>query len=67
MNNLSIRSKIFISINLLFALLYLLSVFEFISTNFLFELGFWITVLLWNISMYLDGKKNMLIQYGIYL
>ena len=58
MNNLSIRSKIFISINLLFAILYLLSVFEFITTNFLFELGFWITVLLWNISMYLDGKKN---------
>ena len=58
MNNLSIRTKIVISINLLFALLYLLSVFEFISTNFLFELGFWITVLLWNISMYLDGKKN---------
>ena len=58
MNNLSIRSKIFISINLLFALLYLLSVFEFISSNFLFELGFWISVLLWNISMYLDGKKN---------
>lgn len=59
MNNLSIRTKIVISINLLFALLYLLSVFEFISTNFLFELGFWITVLLWNFSMYLDGKKNM--------
>ena len=58
MNNLSIRSKIFISINLLFAILYLLSVFEFITTNFLFELGFWISVLLWNISMYLDGKKN---------
>ena len=58
MNNLSIRTKIVISINLLFALLYLLSVFEFISTNFLFELGFWITVLLWNFSMYLDGKKN---------
>ena len=58
MNNLSIRSKIFISINLLFALLYLLSVFEFITTNFLFELGFWISVILWNISMYLDGKKN---------
>ena len=59
MNNLSIRTKIVVSINLLFALLYLLSVFEFISTNFLFELGFWITVLLWNFSMYLDGKKNM--------
>lgn len=58
MNNLSIRTKILISINLLFAILYLLSVFEFISANFLFELGFWITVLLWNISMYLDGKKN---------
>jgi hypothetical protein len=58
MNNLSIRTKIFISINLLFAILYLLSVFEFIADNFLFELGFWITVLLWNISMYLDGKKN---------
>ena len=58
MNNLSIRTKIFISINLLFAILYLLSVFEFITTNFLFELGFWISVLLWNISMYLDGKKN---------
>ena len=58
MNNLSIRTKIFISINLLFAILYLLSVFEFIEANFLFELGFWITVLLWNISMYLDGKKN---------
>ena len=58
MNNLSIRTKIVISINLLFALLYLLSVFEFISTNFLFELGFWITVLLWIFSMYLDGKKN---------
>ena len=58
MNNLSIRSKIFISINLLFAILYLLSVFEFITTNFLFELGFWISVLLWNISMYLDGQKN---------
>ncbi len=59
MNNLSIRTKIPISINLLFAILYLLSVFEFISANFLFELGFWITVLLWNFSMYLDGKKNM--------
>ena len=58
MNNLSIRTKIFISINLLFALLYILSVFEFISTNFLFELGFWITVLLWIFSMYKDGKKN---------
>ena len=58
MNNLSIRTKIFISINLLFAILYLLSVFEFIAANFLFELGFWITVLIWNISMYLDGKKN---------
>ena len=58
MNNLSIRSKIFISINLLFAILYLLSVFEFIAANFLFELGFWTTDLLWNISMYLDGKKN---------
>jgi hypothetical protein len=58
MNNLSIRTKIFISINLLFALLYILSVFEFISTNFLFELGFWITVLLWIFSMYIDGKKN---------
>jgi hypothetical protein len=58
MNNLSIRTKIVISINLLFALLYLLSVFEFISTNFLFELGFWITVLLWIFSMYIDGKKN---------
>ncbi len=58
MNNLSIRSKIFISINLLFAILYLLSIFEFITTNFLFELGFWISVLLWNISMYLDGQKN---------
>ena len=58
MNNLSIITKIFISINLLFAILYLLSVFEFITTNFLFELGFWISVLLWNISMYLDGKKN---------
>ena len=59
MNNLSIRTKILISINLLFAILYLLSVFEFILANFLFELGFWITVLLWNFSMYLDGKKNM--------
>ena len=59
MNNLSIRTKILISINLLFAILYLLSVFEFISANFLFVLGFWITVLLWNFSMYLDGKKNM--------
>ena len=59
MNNLSIRTKILISINLLFAILYLLSVFEFISANFLFELGFWITVLLWNFYMYLDGKKNM--------
>ena len=58
MNNLSIRTKIFISINVLFAILYLLSVFEFISAIFLFELGFWITVLLWNISMYLDGRKN---------
>jgi hypothetical protein len=58
MNNLSIRTKIVISINLLFALLYLLSVFKFISTNFLFELGFWITVLLWIFSMYIDGKKN---------
>jgi len=58
MNNLSIRTKIVISINLLFALLYLLSVFELISTNFLFELGFWITVLLWIFSMYIDGKKN---------
>ena len=58
MNNLSIRTKILISINSLFAILYLLSIFEFISANFLFELGFWITVLLWNISMYLDGKKN---------
>ena len=58
MNNLSIRTKIFISINLLFALLYPLSVFEFISTNFLFEHGFWITVLLWIFSIYLDGKKN---------
>ena len=58
MNNLSIRTKIVISINLLFALLYLLSVFEFISTNFLFELGFWITVLLWIFSMYIDRKKN---------
>ena len=58
MNNLSIRTKIVISINLLFALLYLLSVFEFISSNFLFELGFWITVLLWIFSMYIDGKKN---------
>ena len=58
MNNLSIRTKIVISINLLFALLYLLSVFEFISTNFLFELGFWITVLLWIFSMYIDGKTN---------
>ena len=58
MNNLSVRTKILISINLLFAILYLLSIFEFISANFLFELGFWITVLLWNISMYLDGKKN---------
>ena len=58
MNNLSIRTKIFISINVLFAILYLLSVFKFIAANFLFELGFWITVLLWNISMYLDGKKN---------
>jgi energy-coupling factor transporter transmembrane protein EcfT len=57
MNNLSIRTKIVISINLLFALLYLLSVFEFISTNFLFELGFWITVLLWIFSMYIDGKR----------
>jgi hypothetical protein len=59
MNNLSIRTKILISINSLFAILYLLSIFEFISANFLFELGFWITVLLWNFSMYLDGKKNM--------
>ena len=57
MNNLSIRTKIVISINLLFALLYLLSVFKFISTNFLFELGFWITVLLWIFSMYRWEKE----------
>jgi len=58
MDNLSNRTKILISINLFFAILYLLSTFEYISANFLFELGFWITVLLWNFSMYLDGKKN---------
>ena len=58
MDNLSVRTKILISINLFFAILYLLSIFEYISANFLFELGFWITVLLWNFSMYLDGKKN---------
>ena len=58
MDNISVRTKILISINLFFAILYLLSIFEYISANFLFELGFWITVLLWNFSMYLDGKKN---------
>lgn len=58
MDNLSVRTKILISINLFFAILYLLSIFEYISANFLFELGFWITVLLWNFSMYLDGKKK---------
>ena len=58
MDNLSVRTKILISINLFFAILYLPSIFEYISANFLFELGFWITVLLWNFSMYLDGKKN---------
>lgn len=58
MNNLSIRTKIFISINLLFAILYLLSTFEYISENFYYELGFWITVVLWTFSMYFDGKKN---------
>lgn len=58
MDNLSVRTKILIGINLFFAILYLLSIFEYISANFLFELGFWITVLLWNFSMYLDGKKN---------
>ena len=58
MDNLSVRTKILISINLFFAILYLLSIFEYISANFLFELGSWITVLLWNFSMYLDGKKN---------
>ena len=58
MNNLSIRTKIFISINLLFAILYLLSTFEYISENFYYKLGFWITVVLWTFSMYFDGKKN---------
>ena len=57
--SLSIRTKILVSLMLLFTVTMLVATFsDIIQENNLYEVGFWIASLGWMASMYFDGKKG---------
>ncbi len=57
--SLSIRTKILVSLMLLFTLTMLVATFtDIIKENNVYEVGFWVANLGWMASMYFDGKKG---------
>ena len=57
--SLSNRTKILVSLMLVFTVLMLLATFtEIIQKNNIYEFGFWVSNLGWMASMYFDGKEG---------
>jgi hypothetical protein len=57
--SLSIRTKILVSLMLLFTVTMLVATFtDIIQENNVYEVGFWVANLGWMASMYFDGKKG---------
>ena len=57
--SLSIRTKILVSLMLLFTLTMFVATFtDIIKENNVYEVGFWVANLGWMASMYFDGKKG---------
>ena len=57
--SLSIRTKILVSLMLVFTVTMLVATFtDIIQENNVYEVGFWVSNLGWMASMYFDGKKG---------